>query len=391
MSIGERVSLDDMRHLLRGRDRQRKVAAEIVDALISTADEVEFRVRLQTYPVESINTIEFVEKVSEAARSLRLSKPAMSLYLTTIATSVADSLPEDAAPGVLLHAARGRAWSEHAHSVTDAGTPIDALLAVERARGEYTRYGSSVFELARVELIRARILYQLRRGIEAIFDVRRAITIFQEFEDAEQVANGRMLEAAILYQSGRYAETVKVWQQVLDELGEEEKNSEMAAALFNNLAACFRELRKFAAASAYMQLARELYEEAGQPVNVARVDWNIAKLHLAAGAIDRGAAELREVAAMFSELGMPYESAMVHLDLVEVLVAAGDHSDAIELGRSLVRKFSDAGVLLSASAALAYLEEALRGRSAKPSSIKHVISFFEALRSGSPAVFVPPK
>jgi tetratricopeptide (TPR) repeat protein len=231
----------------------------------------------------------------------------------------------------------------------------------------------------------------MKRGLEAIFEVRAAAETFKFFGQEEQYAIARMMEGAILFQVGRFEDTLRVWIPLLD--GEGSENARVGgqnAFLLNNIGNCFLELGHFETAQRYLEPAREFYETTNQPIPAAQVAYSLARLRLLSGDLESATSDLLIAARAFSAMGMDHHARLVRLDLVEALTAAGDIQQARSICEGLAGEFSRAGAIICALSAVGYLQECMEKGSATPLRVRYVRRYVERSRSEPNLLFTPP-
>jgi tetratricopeptide (TPR) repeat protein len=334
-------------------------------------------------------TLTFSRAVVAVAREIRDEQPQKAADMVAAAIDVITHITKnnDLRP-VLTNGAAGEAWRERAECLAQLGRMSEALDAVAASESHFDAYASSSFATARLALTKANVLIQMRRGSEALFDVRRAAQIFAEYEDAQQMTNAKTIEAAILYQCGRPREALILWSE-LAEQSAEDGNQEVAAALVANTGMSLTEIGEYARASLALASARDMYEQLSKPVNVAIVDAAIGANLVASGKLLEGVSQLSRAADKLLELGLVIRAALARVEIVEVLLASNDHRHALVMARRLVDDFSAAGMAAMAMAALAYLREAVANDVAKPAHARHVRTYLQQSQARRDLAFVP--
>jgi len=99
---------------------------------------------------------------------------------------------------------------------------------------------------------------------------------------------------------------------------------------------------------------------------------------------------LRQTQRDFESLQMRTDSALVSLEVVEVLLANQQIEEVPNLCRQLIENFTSAGLTANATAALAYLREAITTGSATPQIVRHVRNYLEQQPLQLEPVFAPP-
>lgn len=329
----------------------------------------------------------FVRRLLNKAREIGDANPQKSAELTQVAVDVAFRLDETTIHTVLLQTLRGEALREHAESVSALGRHAEALDLIDRARAQLEATASGTFGLALLTLTHANVLHRIKRGGEAIFELRSAASVFTEFEDAEHYRTARQLEAGIYYSLAKYREALKIW---LELAAEPDLPPHVEAAISSNAGNCFREIGDLERAFTLLTRAREAYAATDRSVPKAKVEWSLAKLLLSHGRALEAVEALQAVVATFEQLAMRGEAALARLDIAEAMVTVEDFDAADELCRRLIADFGQSGNQTSTLVALAYLKECFSHRSATPSKVRHVRRFISEARTKETAVFAPP-
>jgi uncharacterized protein YkwD len=99
---------------------------------------------------------------------------------------------------------------------------------------------------------------------------------------------------------------------------------------------------------------------------------------------------LREAWRDFESLEMEADAALAALDLVEALLVTGDIEHVPAICRTLLDRFTRAGMNSPAVTALAYLREAVAAGQANRTLVRHVQKFLRELPKEPSLLFAPP-
>jgi tetratricopeptide (TPR) repeat protein len=329
-------------------------------------------VALETILAErALRTAGGVETLCDVSTDVRDRDPAGALVLTDAAVAIANRL--SAYPVTLLAILRGTAWRQRATALRYLGRFPEALESLDRAEAALDESMATAFDLARVMYVRATVLFEMSRHEEALVLARESAARLEEFGDERRVLHARMLVASLYSDAGEYAMARDIFERLIP-TAQRIGDRVALGLLSNNLGSVAQEVGDYAAASSWLSRALAVYDELGMDVERIRTHWNVASVFLAMGSIEEGLERLHAVAQEYEAIGSRSDAAAVLLDAVEVLFEQGRLAESALLGQSLVERFTSAGMMPSALAALQYLNDALASRNMTRDTIAHVRS-----------------
>jgi tetratricopeptide (TPR) repeat protein len=321
-------------------------------------------------------TIGVVRALLDRMRRVLAKAPLQALDITTIAVEIADDLPITGYPSDIVFSARAHAWRDHAYVLSFLGRFSEGLQAVDRADDLFHQIALSNYELARVDLVRATILRSLDRVDEAVVLSRRASQTFLEFGDRARYINAQVTAAAMLFQKRAVREALETWESVIDDPAIEDMTRVMVT---NNLAMCYRELGDYDRAVDHLSRAIAEYEMLGVPAEHARGRWSLATTLVTAGRISDALPIFEQTWKEFEDLGMEADAALVGLEFAEALLLVDRPERVPEICRTLLDRFTSAGMTSRAITALAFLREAVALGQAHPTLVRHVHEYLRKL------------
>jgi hypothetical protein len=129
----------------------------------------------------------------------------------------------------------------------------------------------------------------------------------------------------------------------------------------------------------------------GMDVNLARCRWSLATTVNSAGRSSDAIPMFRTAWKELESLGMESEAALTALELAETLLVVGRTDEVPAICRTLIDRFTRAGMGGSAMTALAFLRETVATGHATPALVRHVHEFLRDVsrtEAGSPAQHV---
>jgi tetratricopeptide (TPR) repeat protein len=319
--------------------------------------------------------------------SLLDSMPADAVECASLATSIADGLPDDPRTAQL----RGAAWRERAYSLLYVGRYAEAEVAVMRAQEILRGAAIAEFDIARVGTVKALIDRSMERIPAAFEAVRATRETFAAFGDVTREASAGLAHAQLLFNTQRFEEALTLLTS-LEERVRASNDADSHARVLANLGWVCSRLGRTSDALRYHRLAATLFADLGVHTEVVRENWNIAAILGSEGRLDEALAAYHDVRGEFSRLGMVMPAALAGLHIAEILLSREMYDEVNDICQAAMRAFDTAGVLYGANAmtALAYIHEASRNRKATPALARHVRQYLEELPRNASLLFAPP-
>ncbi|MCU1230598.1 MAG: hypothetical protein JWO97_3482 [Acidobacteria bacterium] len=317
-----------------------------------------------------------VRQLLARAEGLESTAPQQASDMTRLAIDIAAEIPLSDYPSDFVITLRGHALREHSYNVMCLGRYREALLLCDEAESAFTQLPIPEYEVARVSLVRALIYRNLDRMDEAAGLAREAALCFREYGDIRRYTIARMTQSAILQHTGRLQEALTLWLE-LAALPSLDPATRVAVKL--DLGTCYRGLGQVDKATEHITAAAAEYDLLGETIYAAKARWALAATLVAAARTGDAVPILRTTWKQFENLGMEADAALVGLELAEALLLSGQADEVPAICRSVLDRFTRAGMTSRAINALAFLREAIALGQAEPSLVRHVHDFLRKL------------
>ena len=356
---------------------ERQSGEEVVRALLRDTPPEEWP-RLAEEP--SMRNSGALEQLAAEVRRRLTIDTREALTLSTLATSIAETLPNDAYPAVVLAQMRAHAWKDRAHVLRYLSRTDDAMEAVTTAEERLAPFATLEHERAIVRLVRASILHDQERTDEALQDASSCRDVFLAHGDTRRYLYAGIVTGSLYYTRGQYRDAERIFRPLL-EVAEKLGDSESLARLNNNLGYVLTHLDNLPAANIHFSEAVRHFNDLGMKVEATRTERGAGVLLLAKGDFHGGIRRLRDARQQFQKDGLVEEAGLCGLEIAEVLLERGEVDEAAQLARELVDEFVAARLNKRAIQAITYLHDAFEKAEATPATVRHVHSYLDALRS----------
>ncbi|HKS21862.1 MAG TPA: hypothetical protein VJZ76_03610 [Thermoanaerobaculia bacterium] len=373
----------EMTALSRRLANEDREAAELIESLASTPI-TWWRTAIVKSPIGRSSGI--VRKLLDRMRTELSKAPARSLELTTLAVDIANEISLTEYPCDFVISLRADAWRDHAFVLQFLGRFPEAVAAVNEAESLLRETALPDYGLARIKLVRANILAWDRRP-EAVTLADEAAKIFLDFGDRPKYAAARITQAAMLHESGAIREALHVWESIKNEDCLDEMNRIL---VIYNLGLAYREIGNTAKSVEHITLAIAEYELLSMTTEATRARWALATTLVSAGKFTASIPLFERAWKDFETLEMEADAALVALELAETLLVIGDAARVPQICRTLLDRFTRAGMTSRAITALSYLREVVAIGKAQPPVVRQVREFLRELPSqGRPTLSLP--
>jgi tetratricopeptide (TPR) repeat protein len=328
-----------------------------------------------------------VRQLLERMRTELHRAPARALELTSLAADIANDISLIDYPSDFVISLRSDAWRDHAFVLQFLGRFREATAALDEAERLQRETAIPEYGLARILLVRANILTSTDRQNEAIECAAEAAKIFLEFGDRAKYAAARITQASMLHGYGAVREALEIWEAIKNEESLDELNRTL---IIYNLGLGYREVGNTAKAVEHITLSIAEYELLGMATEATRARWALGQTLISAGKLTAAAALFDRAWKDFEDLGMEGDAALVALELAETLLVIGQAERVPQICRTILDRFTRAGMTSRAITALAYLREVVALGKAQPPVFRQVREFLRDLPSqGRPALSLP--
>jgi tetratricopeptide (TPR) repeat protein len=313
--------------------------------------------------------------------------PLESLAIAELATAVAETLPADAYPQIVLAQIRAQAWKDRGLALCYLARHNDCLSSLDRAEHVLASFGTLAHDRAIVRYARASALQEIGRFDDAIALLDECKTIFEDHGDTRRKLLCGISKAAVLHRMGRNQEARTAYLSLLapaESLGD----LQLLAGIHNNVGHSSIELGDFKTADEHLRQSIALYRQLGQPLRVAGSELSRGRMMIRKGDIENGLAHLHALRDEFLQQNLVEEAGLCGLEIVEAHLSRGAVIEAEAFARQIVREFTAAQLNARAITALGYLSETIAARKASPATVENVRSFIHTLRKKPDLEFV---
>jgi tetratricopeptide (TPR) repeat protein len=363
---------------------ERTNAAEVVSQLLRETPREEW-LSLASRP--ELQTNGALEQLSREIDNAVRRQPEDALPLSILGVAIADSMPDDRYPAVVIAQMRAHAWKDRAQALTFNGRHEEAVAAVEAAERALAPFGTVAHDFAVVALTKANALQHLGRFDEALEALNPARMTFSAHGDNHRALLCGVSEGAIHYRRGNYAAALETWRPLLP-LAQVVADDFTLASLYNNIACSLLELGEVREANIHFSNAIAHCSNAGREIDALRTEMSSGRLFVAKGKTIEGLAHLRSARQQFLSHGMTEEAGICALDIAVALLSEYHHGEAEEIAFSALQELRDSTLSPRAKSAIEYLEHELLAHEATPAVVRHVRDYIETLHANPSREFV---
>lgn len=363
--------------------RERQESADVVARALRETPREEWP-RLATRP-ELRNSGALNRLESEV--STRLEKePQEALLISDLAASIAETLPPDSYPAVVLAQLRAHAWKDRAQALAYIGRYPEALEALDRAERQLS-FGSLTHDRAIVRYVRALTLQKMNRFEESRELLAECSQVFRDHGDDRRYLYCGIGEALLLDRTERYRDAYDRLIPLLD-VARTSADVESEARIQSNLAHAAVYLGELNAANVHLSEAIARFVDLGKRLEAIRTELAGGRLLLARGQLRLGIQRLYEARRSFLMHGMVEEAGLSGLEIVEALLQSGARDDAARLAEEILGELRHIAFNDRALSALAYLSDAAQASKASVETVRHVRGYIDSLRDDPTREFV---
>jgi tetratricopeptide (TPR) repeat protein len=331
---------------------------------------------------EELLTNGALERLGQLADNLERD-PGQALAIAELATRIADAIPDDAYPKVMLAQMRAHAWKDRGRALCYLSRHEESLAALEEAVRRLLPFVVLAHDLAVVNFVRAVVLQHLRRFHEAQALLAECRAVFREHGDWRLYGKCTLAAGNLLVRRGDYA-------GARDVLGPFVRRAAPEAQAIARLALGWCEIHvgEPQEALAHFTAAISFYRQLGWQLEAVRAGYGTGSALLRLGRIDESIIELASARAQFLARDLVEEAGLCGLELVESHLLRGDAEEARTLASAIVREFTAASLNRRAVAAIASLKDAIAASSATPEIVRSVQMYVASLRTDPEREFV---
>lgn len=356
---------------------ERETAAGVVTRLLSETPYSEWG---KLGGREELRNSGALEKLGQESASRLHRSPLEALAIADLETNIADALPADTYPKIVIAQLRAAAWKDRGQALWYLARYADALAALDHAETILQPFGTVAHDRAIVRLVRASTLQEVHRFDEALALLGECKVVFEDHGDQRRVLICGIAEGAVLHHMQRFREARTAYMNLLP-LARDLDDKQSTATLLNNIGHSSVELEDFRTADTYLQQAAELFAQLDLPVCLANVELSRGRMMVRRGQLENGIRVLAATRDRFLRRGLVEEAGLCGLDIVEAFLIREMATDAELLARRIVNEFTAAQLNTRAITALGYLSEAIAARRASAATAANVRQYIYSLRT----------
>lgn len=356
--------------------RERATSDELVTSALRSTPRGSWHVLQER---EELHTSGALERLAHEVEKRRYVDPAASLEIAELATAIADRLPADAYPPIIVAQLKAHAWKDRGQTLAYLGRYDEAFDALAKADGQIEEFGTLAHDRAIVGYVRAVALQEVHRLDESLVILAHCRTVFHDHGDTRRWLLCGINEGTMLQRQRRWREardTYLATLAVAQELGDEES----LACLHNVIGQCLVELNVFDTAETHLVEAVQRFTRLGQPLSAAKAELARGRLLLRSGHHVRAIEHLVAIRDVFLRHNLIEQAGLCGLDVVEALVATSAAVRAESLVRRIIEEFTVARLNTRAVTALGYLTEVIAAKRASRENVGMVREYILSLR-----------
>ena len=330
-----------------------------------------------------------LERLSRNVAAALEKEPSDALAMSNLATAIAETLPPENYPAVVIAQLRAHAWKDRAQSLSYVGRDQEALEAIERAESLLISFAAVSHDRAIVQLVKAIVLQHLKEWDGSLALLRECRRVFNDHKDTKRLLHCGLTEAMLLHRRAEY-EKARAVLVPLCTVARDARDLDSLGAVHNNLALCLLELGELTEANIHFSEAVRHLNDAGRWIEAARADMNIGKLFVRRNDSEHAMEHLSKAQDVFQNNAMPEETGSCGALMMEAMLVRGNDSHARTIAQELARQLTGSRVSKQAFEAIAYAESAIATHDSALTAVRHVYDFFESLQTDPERVFAVP-
>lgn len=322
-----------------------------------------------------LHTSGALERLGQEVETRRSTEPREALAIAELASNIADALPDNAYPSIILAQLRAHAWKDRSQALSYLGRYEEALRALDRAEAHFEAFGTLAHDRAMVRLCRATLLQHLGRFDQAHTILDECSHVFRSHGDTQTYVKCTLAIGNLMVRRGDYRAARAILTPLVTEASLVGQHARMA------LGWCAIHLGAAAKAVEYFDEAAQGCRRLGRDLEMVRAKYGAGSAMLRLHRFREAMATLRSTRETFLARGLVEEGGLSGLGIVEAHLVLGQAEAARSLAASLVREFAAANLNRRAVAALAYLNDAITASSATPEIARDVHAYIVTLQT----------
>ena len=364
--------------------QQEREGSDLIQSLLRSTARPEWP-SLASHP--ALRTAGAVELLGREVEARLDRDPREALAIADLAATIADALPADAYPAVVLAQTRAHAWKDRGQSLCYLAKHDEALAALETADAVLTAAGTLAHDLAIVRFVRATTLQEINRFDDSMQLLTECRDVFLGHGDTRRALLCGIAKANLLHRLRRFREARDSYVALLD-VAHDLRDMASEAHLHHDIGYTSVELGDFPTAERHLDRAVSLCGQLQWPLQAARSEVVRGVLFARRGENRRAVTHIAAVRKTFLAHGLAEEAGIFGLEIVQAHLALGEPHEAEALAREIVSDFTTAGLSARAVTALGYLTEAIASRRASQETVGGVREYILSLRKHPEREFV---
>jgi tetratricopeptide (TPR) repeat protein len=334
----------------------------------------------------------FAELLLKHSWEIVATRPVEAAELAALVPVVLDRIP-GIAREEWAESLRLRALAHRANALRVRGELPDSDRLFAELRRQLALAISNDAELhAEVSSLEASLRLNQRRLDEAERLLDRAVLLYREQRDAEQLARALVKRGAVHQVAGDLLRAVEDLRQALQtstDVGDAGLRTRVCA--ISNLALCLCDLGRFGEARQLVEENRELYRSAAGAWEGMRLPWLEGIIARGLGETATAESHFLRSRNLFLEHGFAFNGALVCLDLALLYLDSGRHSELRRVARLIEPILRTRGLHREASAALLLFQQAATGEMVTRESVLSLRRYLEDARKDPLLKFQAPR
>jgi len=316
--------------------------------------------------------------------------PLHARNLADVAVTIAETLSADAYGEHIVQQLHANAQCELANALRYLGEFRAAHDSLDRARRAFQKSLAPAIDCARIDYIRATILWKQQNWADGLPLIQKTADVFLRHRNLSRYNDAKTIEGGMLFDQHRFSEALVNFKTVYDSI-DSQNEPPMAARAAGNIANCYLELGDTGSAGTYFLISLQLWEALGFATETARVRWSIGCMALAAGNLREAIRRLRASKVQFEALHMFHEVALITLDLMDALLASGESEEVRELSTLVVKHVRESSTITGALTAAAFVREAAALGRLTRTTVQIARRYLSGVHENPALIFCPPR
>jgi tetratricopeptide (TPR) repeat protein len=363
--------------MARRLQREREESADVVTRVLRETPREEWQ-RLAARP--DLLSSGVLDRLATLADELERD-PQEGLAISELATAIADALPLDSYPRIVVAQLRAHAWKDRARALCYLARYDEAISALEHAEAALEPVGTLAHDQAIIDFVRSIVLQHLRQFDDAAALLQKCRKVFSDHGDEGMYRKCTVATGNLLVRRGDY----RAARELLTTLLRDADPDSIARARFA-LGWCAIHLGMPEEALEHFRDAQRRSEN----VEAVRASYGAGSALLHLGRLDEALEQLAFARKVFLSHSFIEEAGLSALEMVEVYMLRDEVDAARTLAATIVREFTAAGLNRRALTALAYLNDAMAASNATPETVRNVHAYITELRHDPTAELAMP-